>query len=115
MNPAAARDMYRRQMAAHGEAAILRRFNGANETDYPIRLKILSAKPAELSGHVQTMTRRALILAADLEAANVPLPLRPKQDRILWNGATHTIAEVDLASRRIGGTTIAAEIEMNGP
>ena len=105
---------YAREMDVNGDLAMIRR-NGVPPTTFgPVRIWITTYMPEELTGNMQEGDRKALMLAADVVACGIPLPLLPKQDRLLFEGRPLTIQAVDDTTHRVGGTLLAYEIRISG-
>lgn len=114
MTPAAAKAAYARQFLAHGETVVLRRLFGPNAGDYVVAARIMNFEPSDLDGSIQQGRRKAIILADEVAASGFPLPILPKQDRLVWAGKTLVITSIDDATRRIAGVAMAYELEIAG-
>jgi hypothetical protein len=109
MTPAQARNMYRRQIAAHGETITLRR--GATTA---IALgRIVQPKPDELIDTLDQTQKVAIVLAEDLEAAGFPLP--PQKGDVLTASDSDWFVEfVNNVTRKVGSTVIAYDLTVVG-
>lgn len=114
MTPAATKAAYARQFLAHGETVMLRRLSGVGAGDYAARARIVNFEPSDLIGSIQQGRRKAIVLAEDIAASGFPLPILPKQDRLIWAGKTLVIRAVDDATRRVQGVAMAYELELAG-
>lgn len=106
----AARESYRRLIAAHGEMAKISR----DGSEYPVAAWVTRNSPTDVVGTVSQGKRVAIILAEDLEKHGLLLPLLPKQDRLIWGTRTSVIESVDDASRRIQGVVVAYVLTLSG-
>lgn len=111
MTPDAAKAMYRRQLAAHGEPITLRRpvQNGAPIDAAGLRARVVSFQSAESPEQVRQGVRKVILLAEDLEATSWPGPPRAK-DQVILRGKTMRIVSVDDDTRRVAGVLIAYEL-----
>ncbi|MGE0290268.1 MAG: hypothetical protein AB7P16_28635 [Bradyrhizobium sp.] len=115
MSPEAARGMYRRQIARHGETVTLRRINSSPTapTNRDVRARVLGYTPDELVGEVQQGDRKIIVLAEDM--GSFPVPFRERStDRVIVRGAELAIQAVDDSTRRVAGELIAYEIRARG-
>lgn len=110
MTPAAARAMYRREIAKHGETLSIVR----NASTWSVKARAINDTTRETSGAKHQHLRRFVIVAADLIASGFTAPFQERVDRIVFAGATLVITEVDSTTRRVGGELIAYEIEAAG-
>lgn len=109
MTPDQARAAYRRQIDAHGEPVVLRK--GAAGAEITVRARVMGFQPEQLVGPITVGSRRIIVMAEDVSASwGVP----QKNDRVIWNGVTLTVQDVDSATRRIAGETIAFDIRATG-
>lgn len=113
MTPAAAKAAYRRQIG-NGETVTLRRLDGAGAGDYQARGRVSGFAASDIEGSIQQGLRKAIVLADDVASSGFPTPFLPKQDRLIWSGATLVIQSIDDATRRVGGVLIAYEFELAG-
>lgn len=114
MTPAAARDMYRRHLSAHGETiSLVRGFGGVNPiTVTGLRARVKGYEPNEVVGAIQQGERHVILLAEDVAATALSAPAI--NDRVIWNGKTLTVKEVNDATRRIRGVAIAYDLKVQG-
>lgn len=109
MTPDQAISMYRRQIDAHGETITLRKGHAGAEIS--VRARVMGYTPEQLVGPITVGSRRVIVMAEDVAATwGVPV----KNDRVVWNGVTLTVQDVDSATRRITGATIAYDIRATG-
>lgn len=114
MNPQETREAYRRNLVeangGPGEQVAIQRDGSA----YPVNAWVTSFRPTDLVGTVIQGARYAIVLAEDVERFGFLIPIKPKQDRLLWAGKTLVIESVDDASRRIGGVIVAYVLTLAG-
>ena len=118
MNPDAVKASYVRALASKfgpGETIVFRRGTTTTYTDYSVHAWITGFVTDELVANVSQGKRRCIMLAADVAAAGITLPFKPKQDRVVWGSKTNVITAVNDGSRRIQGEIIAYEMELGGP
>lgn len=109
MTPDQARSMYRRQIDAHGETITLRKGHAGAEIS--VRARVSGYTPEQLVGPIAIGSRRIIVMAGDVPGSwGVP----QKNDRVVWNGVTLTIQDVDASTRRIAGETIAYDMRATG-
>jgi hypothetical protein len=104
MTPAAARAMYDRQFASHGEDVTIR----SGGTESAGRARVTGFKPEELTGAIQQGDRKVILLADGLSV--VPA----SGDTIIVRGEELNIEAVDDSTRRVAGELIAYEIVARG-
>lgn len=117
MSPAAVQAAYVRALATSAGPAetvnIVRQ-----GVAYPAQAWVTEFVPSDLAGAVEQGRRNAIVLASSLVASGFPLPIIVKQDRLVWglNGTpkSNAITKVDDSTRRIGGTLIAYELDLDG-
>jgi hypothetical protein len=117
MTPAAIKAAYLRALASSvgpGEQITLRRGAPPSNTDYSVHGWVTTYDPEDVVGSIQQGRRKAILLAEDVETSGFPLPILPKQDRLIWAGKTLVVSAVDDASRRVQGVLIAYELELSG-
>mgnify|MGYP000917389492 CR=1 FL=1 len=106
---AQARSDYRRAIADHGEAMIVRR---QPSTDVEVTgIRLVGQQNVEMPGTRQSSVRKFLVIADDLAGI---APLQPNRDRLIWAGKTLVIIEVDDTTRRVAGELIAYELTTVG-
>ena|SRR5215831_11139795 len=91
----------------------VRRYAGAGHTDYPVRARVTGYAPSDLAGAIVQGDRRAIILAADLDAAGFVAPVLIS-DKLVVRGRELAILAADDSSRRVNGQLIAYEIQARG-
>jgi hypothetical protein len=100
-------------IASAGESAVFRRLPS---NDVVVRVKSITQVAGEavraLPGGSVTQRHRFLALRADFGAW--PLPIRINQDRMIIGGRTLSITAADDLTHRVGGVTMAIEIEAAG-
>lgn len=110
MTPDQARAAYRRQIDAHGETITLRR--GASGVECSVRARVTGFAPDHLDGGMTLGERRVVMIAEDIPAS-WPGPPR-KRDVVVWNGIDLIVVDVDMATRRVAGETIAFDLHCSG-
>jgi len=104
VTPAAAKAMYARQMAAHGEAMTLTQGAASNT----IRGRIIRQKFDAITDTVQQTTPRAVILADGMT-------ITPQKGDVLMVGeAGYMVDDVDDVTARIAGVVIAYGLTLAG-
>lgn len=112
MTPDAAKASYARQLA-NADTVVLSRF-GVDGTFGPIRARVTNFLPDDVVFDVQQGDRKVILLADDVAGSGFPLPFLPEVDRVDWNGSLLAVKAVDDATRRVGGVTIAYELQVAG-
>ena len=110
MTPAQATAAYRRQLGAFETVTLTR--VGSEATYGPVPARLMGYQPTDLVLDVQQGDRKAVLLAADVQASGFPLPFVADQDRVDWNGSLLVVKAVDDATRRVGGVVIAYELQV---
>jgi len=110
MQADALRDSYRRLVEARGECIQIER----DGSRYGMTAYVSRINPVDVAGIITQNIRFALVLADDLEKVSFLIPLKPKQDRFVWNGKTLTIVDIDDGSRRVQGETVAYVLTLAG-
>ena len=114
MTPDEALDMYRRQIAEHGETVTVRRWSGPAAarvaTDVATLARVAGYQPREIVGPVIAGDCRVIALVDTLGAL---LPLTTA-DKLVIRGREVAIKGIDDNTRRIAGTLIAIEIQAAG-
>jgi len=77
-----------------------------------VRARVVDYAPQDLVSGIVQGDRKAILLAADLTAGGIALPLR-KGDRLVWDGLA-LIAQGKSMPRRVGATTVAVEVQVRG-
>lgn len=118
MTPAAAKAAYRRALPGVGETVTIRRYSGVGNAravaaSAEVRARVVAGDGLQLVGQVQETRRKVIILAEDLAAAAVTLPLRPT-DRLAIRGEEVGIVSIDDNTRRVAGELIAYELTVRG-
>ena len=110
MTPAAARAAYRRQITTHGETITLRRRVSGVTTEALVRAKLVQLAPDELVGGLTQKSRKAIVLAEDVESSGFPVPFKTALDQIVIGSTVLTIGIVDDTTRRVAGVLLAYEL-----
>lgn len=102
-------------MQRHGEPVIVEQAPVANQSGPrprgPSRARIMEYQPVEIVGGITAGMRKAIILHEDLAGTPYPGGI-VKGARIIWNGRTMTITEVDDGTRRVAGVPIAYQCRL---
>jgi hypothetical protein len=113
---------YRRALAYVGSPTdvTIRRYSGTGgsrtSVDYgPVSARVLKADPAVLEGAIQQARQTLILMAQDLVDLDVPLPppLR-NSDVAVIRGREFKLLKVDDNTRRVAGTLVAYELEVEG-
>lgn len=116
MTPDEVRADYREAMAEVGEIMMIRRYYGVTSQtvfNAEVRGRVWDSEPKALADDIVEGTRRALILAEDLIAAQVPLDLR-NGDKLVVRGKALNIEAADDSTHRVAGVLIAYELRVRG-
>ncbi len=121
MSPEAVQDQYREAMRRHGVRVTLRRYTGSAggatrpRFDYgSILARVRGFKGADLVGEVRQGDRRCILLAEDVFAAGIAMPLL-KGDKVLLRGAELNVEDPDADTVRVGEVLIAFILRLRGP
>ena len=118
MNPVAVQAAYARALGANGPAETVQLVRMGDGNTYLAQAWVTDFVPMDLAGANEQGKRNAVVLASSVVASGFPLPIMPKMDRLVWglNGTskTNVITKVDDATRRIAGTLIAFELDLDG-
>lgn len=118
MTPESVRADYARAMDRAGETVTIRRYSGSGAgrtpTNYEgIRARVTSFEPHELVGGIIQGDRKLIVLAEDLEASGIDLPLI-KGDKAVVRGKELNIEGPNDNTRRIQGVLVAYELAVRG-
>lgn len=117
MLPDRAAASYNRALASQfgpGEVVTIRRAVSPTPGDYQVSAWVTHIEPSDVTGSVQQLKRKAIVLASDVVSSGFPLPFLPKQDRLIWNGKTLVITAIDEGTRGIQGVVVAYELQLSG-
>lgn len=119
MTPVGVRSAYRR-MLGQFELVFLRKYTGVGalrtKRDYAVQARVLNYNEEEFVGQVQEGDRKLIIMAEDVDASSLRLPIR-KGDKVVIEREGDkelNIEGSDDNTRRIGGELIAYEIRARG-
>lgn len=117
MTPAEIKADYRATLAAVGEVITIRRYTGAGPTrprfDAEVRARVAAYEPHELVGNIVEGERKAIILAEDLIAAQIALPLVVGDNlKAVVRGKEVAVKAVDDNTRRVAGELVAIELRI---
>lgn len=110
MTPGRAQRMYERQLGQHERVGIVQ----GGSAPVMARARVTGNAPSDVEGSIQQGARRACVLVSDLVTGGATLPLTPDVDRLQWDGNTLTITNIDDATVRVGGVTIAYWLDLSG-
>lgn len=117
MTPDAIKISYRRALDQVGEAVTVRRYigTGASRTKSEVTVtgRLMEYDPAELVGGVEQGDRKLVLLAEDIAAGGITLPLTV-DDRAVVRGKEMRIIAPDDSTRRVQGVLIAYELQVRG-
>lgn len=114
MTPQQVQSAYARLLGVQGPSELVTLIRAGDATLYQAHAWVTDFIPADLAGGVEEGRRNAIVLAADVAASGFPLPFLVKQDRLKWGTKTNVIVKVDDATRRVQGTLIAYELDLDG-
>lgn len=118
MTPTQVKSTYRRLIDVHGETVALRRYSGTGDartsTDYSVKARVVDFEPHELVGGIVQGDRNLIVIAEDVTASGIALPLVATVDKVVVRGKELAIKSVDDNTRRIAGVLVAYEIRAGG-
>lgn len=117
MTPDEIKADYRDVLAKRGEAILIRRYTGVGPNrprfDAEVRARVMAYEPHELVGNIVEGERRAIILAEDLIAAQIALPLVVGDNlKAVVRGKEVAVKAVDDNTRRVAGELVAIELRI---
>jgi hypothetical protein len=98
-------------LALHDHGVLVR---GDDTTGVKVRCRVYEADMLDMEGTARATTRRAVVLAKDLEDAGFAFPIQVNSDCLIWAGKTMVIKEVDEGTRRVAGRRIAFNLDVSG-
>ena len=108
---------YRRAIEV-GEEIRLRRYTGTGPDrpwfDATVRARVMGYEPRELINDIKQGDMRVIMLAEDLEAAQVPFPTISEDLRVFVRDRPCAVLAIDDNTRRFQGTLIAIEMRVRG-
>ena len=108
---------YRAQIRKHGETVKLRRYTGTGPSrvanDYNVRAWVKGFDPHTLIGNIVYGDRHAIVLAEDVAATALTLPVTIS-DKLVLRGRELAILFVDDSTHRDGGKLVAYEMKVAG-
>jgi hypothetical protein len=108
---------YRRAIRQHGEAVLFRRYTGSGasrpEFNAELRAVVTGYQPQELIGGIVQGDRKVILLAEDVNKAQIGLPLTTN-DKIVVRGRVLAIGAVDDSTHRDGAELVAFELKVTG-
>lgn len=114
MTPAAAIASLDRQLAAHGQDVVLRRYTGVGSarasTDATVRAIVRDYRPDELVGGITQGDTQVVLSPTDVLAGGGPMP--QKGDQIVVDGKPRTIAAAPPV--RVGNTVARFNVQVKG-
>lgn len=124
MTPSDALASLRTQMAAHGQAVLIRRYSGTGptrtKTESEVMARLRGAGSATLVGAVVQGKFTAIVIndplasvAAGKVALSSLLPLTTN-DKLVVSGRELSIEAIDDQSRRLGGTLVGLNLQVTG-
>lgn len=117
MTPDSVKADYRRLIDLAGETVTIRRYTGTGDartaTDVDVKARVIGFAAHELVGTIQQGDRKLIVLAEDLCAGSIELPLR-KGDKAVVRGRELNIETVDDNTRRMAGELIAVDLQVRG-
>jgi hypothetical protein len=117
ISAAAIKAHYRRAMDVVGETVLIRRYTGTGAGrpvfDVAVRARVTGYEPDELVGSIRHGDRKLIVLAEDLIAGGLALPVTD-DDKAVVRGQELAIMAPDDSTRRLGGELIAYELTVRG-
>lgn len=117
MTPAAVIAAYRRHAPGAAETIFIRRYAGAGANrprfDVSVTARVTGYAPQDLVGGIQQGDRKIILLADDLAAAQLALPITA-QDKAVVRGRELAIIAPDDSTRRVQGVLVAVELQVRG-
>lgn len=99
------------------ETIKIRRFTGTGPNrpvfEVDVRARVTGYAPNEMVAGIAQADRKAIVLHDDLIGTGLALPLT-NSDFAIVQGKQHAIRVPDNATRRVGGQTIAYELQIVG-
>jgi hypothetical protein len=99
------------------ETIKIRRFTGTGPNrpmfEVDVLARVTGYTPQEMVGGIAQADRKAIVLQEDMIKAGLTLPLT-NSDFAIVQGKQHAIKVPDNATRRVGGVTIAYELQIVG-
>lgn len=116
MNVDAIKESYRRALGEF-EPVFIRRYTGAGTNrpkfDAACAGRVVGYTPQELIGGIVQGDRKLIVFHDDLVTAGFPLPITTS-DKAVVEGRELAIFAPDRSTRRVGGVTIAYELQVRG-
>jgi hypothetical protein len=108
---------YRRAIRQHGEPVLFRRYtgSGANRPMFNAELHavVTGYQPQELIGGLVQGDRKVILLAEDVNKAQIGLPITTG-DKLVVRGRELAIGMVDDSTHRDGTELVAFELKVTG-
>lgn len=117
MNRAGIKARYRRAIRQHGEPVLFRRYTGSGSPRPMFNAEVAGwvqgYQPQELIGGIVQGDRRVILLAEDVNRAQIGLPITTN-DKIVVRGRELAIGSVDDSTHRDGTELVAFELKVTG-
>ncbi len=117
MNRAGIKARYRRAIRQHGEPVLIRRYTGTGSNrpmmNWEVRGWVQGYQPRELIGGIVQGDRKVIMLAEDVNRAQVGLPISTG-DKLVVRGRELAIGAVDDSTHRDGTELVAFELKVTG-
>ncbi|MBI4367272.1 MAG: hypothetical protein HY543_10675 [Deltaproteobacteria bacterium] len=108
---------YRRAIRQHGEPVLFRRYTGAGANrqifNAEMRAVVTGYQPQELIGGLVQGDRKVILLAEDVNKAQIGLPIN-LGDKLVVRGRELAIGVVDDSTHRDGTELVAFELKVTG-
>lgn len=117
ITPAQSRADYRASMQRVGWTVKLRRMRASPlaPLEHDVMARIVDYEPHEIVNGMKLGSRKAIVLAEDIEASGIPLPLsKSGTDKLVDGVRVYNIDEVDDTSRRLQDVVVAYELRVSG-
>lgn len=117
MSRAGIKSRYRRAVRQHGEPVLFRRFTGTGSNrpifNAEVRGWVQGYQPLELIGGIVQGDRKVILLAEDVNRAQIGLPITTG-DALVVRGRQLAIGAVDDSTHRDGTELVAFELKVTG-
>jgi hypothetical protein len=117
MPRAGIKNRYRRAIRQHGEPVLFRRYTGTGSNrpmmNWEVRGWVQGYQPQELIGSIVQGDRKVILLAEDVNRAQIGLPISTS-DKLVVRGRELAIGVVDDSTHRNGTELVAYRVEGHG-
>lgn len=115
MTPDSVKAEYRRMIDIVGESVTMRRYSGTPRVadDAAVQARVMGFDPTDLVADIKQGDRKVIMLVADLETADWPIPPRIG-DKVVIRDRELNVEAVDDNTRRFAGEIIAYDLRVRG-